>query len=87
VFISGGGWFGDPWDLAPDSPRYLAYDYLLVKHRWLTASGGLMYGILLAAVFRRQFVESFRIEAGREFWIRLLVCSALLVSAAILWAA
>ena len=87
VFIGANSWVADPWDLPPDSARYLAYDYLLVKHRWVTAAFIVLYGVLLAASFKREFVQSLKIEGGREFWIRLLLCSVILLSLGLLWSA
>jgi hypothetical protein len=85
MFVGGNRWVGKPWELPPDSARYLAYDYLLVKHRWVTAAVIVVYGILLAATFRQEFARSFKIEGGKEFWIRLLLCSLILGLLALFW--
>ena len=84
VFIVGNEWLPDPWELPPDSARHLAYEYFLVKHRWVTAAAILIYGFLVAVVFKRELPQAL-IELGWEFWIRLLLCSVLLVLA-LLWA-
>jgi hypothetical protein len=84
VFIGGNAWVKDPWDLPPQSGRYLAYDYFLVEHRWLTAAAMLIYGVLVAVVFKRQVLHSFKFEFGLAFWLRLLLCSVILVSV-VLW--
>jgi hypothetical protein len=56
----------------------------LVKHRWVTAAALLIYGLLVAAVFKRELPQAL-IDLGWEFWIRILLCSMFL-ALALLWA-
>ena len=84
LFIIGNRWLPDPWQLPPDSARHRAYEYFLVKHRWLTAAAILIYGLLVAAVFRRELPQAL-IDLGWEFWIRVVLGSVFL-ALALLWA-
>lgn len=87
LFVIAGGprWLiGDPWEFPSQSTRYLAYDYFLVRHRWLTATAILTYGTLVAVVFRREVFQSFKLEFGRAFWFRILFYSVIVVSL-VLW--
>ena len=85
IFIGGNSWVPKPWDLPPDSTRYVIYDYLLVKYRWATAAVIVIYGISVAVTFKQQFVGLLKIEGGKEFWIRLLLPGLLLVLMALFW--
>lgn len=86
LFVIAGGpwWIPDPWEFPSQSTRYLAYDYFLVRHRWLTATGILVYGTMVAVVFRREVFQSPKPEFGKEFWLRLLFYSVIVVSL-VLW--
>jgi hypothetical protein len=84
LFIIGNRWLPDPWQLPPDSARHQAYEYFLVKHRWVTAAALLIYGLLVAAVFKRELPEAL-IDLGWEFWIRV-VLSSVFLALALLWA-
>jgi TRAP-type C4-dicarboxylate transport system permease small subunit len=85
LLAAGGGiWVDRPWEFPRHSARYLAYDYFLVRHRWLTAAAMLIYGVVVAVVFRRELFQSLKPEFGREFWLRLLLCSVIIVSL-VLW--
>ena len=83
IVIGGNSWVPKPWDLPPDSARYLIYDYLLVKYRWVTAAVVVIYGILVALTFKQQFIALLKIEGGKEFWIRLLLPCLLLILGAL----
>jgi hypothetical protein len=86
IFIGGGSsWVPKPWDLPPDSARYLVYDYLLVKYRWVTMVVMVVYGITLAVTFKQEFVGLLKIEGGKDFWFRLLLPCLLLVLMALFW--
>ena len=84
LFIVGNRWLPHPWQLPPDSARHQAYDYFLVQHRWVTAAALLIYGLLVAAVFKRELPQAL-MNLGWEFWIRVLLGSVFLVLA-LLWA-
>src|SRR5687767_3728131 len=84
LFIVGNRWLPDPWQLPPDSARHQAYEYFLVKHRWASAAAILIYGFLVAAVFKRELPQAL-VDLGWEFWIRVVLCSAFL-ALALLWA-
>ncbi len=84
LFIIGNRWLPHPWQLPPDSARHVAYDYFLVQHRWVTAAALLIYGLLVAAVFKRELPQA-AMNLGWEFWIRVVLCSVLL-ALALLWA-
>ena len=85
IFIGGNNWVLKPWDLPRDSARYLVYDFLLVKYRWVTAAVMVGYGIALALTFKQEFVGLLKIEGGKEFWIRLLLPGLLLVLMVLFW--
>ena len=86
LFLIGGGgsWVDKPWEFPSQSARYQAYDYFLVRHRWLTATALLIYGVVVAVVFRREIFQSLKLDFGREFWLRLFLCSVIVVSL-VLW--
>jgi hypothetical protein len=84
LFIIGNRWLPDPWQLPPDSARHQAYEYFLVKHRWVTVAALLIYGLLVAGVFKRELPQAL-IDLGWEFWIRV-VLGAVFLALALLWA-
>jgi hypothetical protein len=84
LFIVGNQWLPDPWQLPPDSARHRAYEYFLVKHRWVTAAAILTYGFLVAVVFKRELPQAL-MNFGWAFWIRVVLCSVFL-ALAVLWA-
>src|SRR5262245_35953972 len=78
-FIVGTFGVNNPWDVPSTSPRHWAYDYLFVKHRWVTVAVFAVYFGLLAVAFKQEFLESFRKEGISEFKIRFVCYSVLLL--------
>ena len=80
IFFVTGTFGADIWDASPISIRYRLYDFLMIRHKWLTVISLLFYLAFVVIAFKKEVRQAFSIEESvSEFHVRIVAYVALLL--------